>query len=446
MKNIIYKNFWTSLLLAGIFVFALMSLNSCKDDDNENGGNNKQMLITKVYLEDAQSSVPDREVTFGRIGQLLRLEGSGFAGVQKVYINGYNVMFNPVYVTDNNILVQIPRGTPTMDAADDVRNTIIMEKGSIRYIYSFDIRDAAPSITSISHTMPVAGDVITIYGSGLQGVTSVVFPGDVTVTTGIVSDDEDGKFCTVTVPAGVSNDGGAIKIISANGGAYSPSYFNFKKGLIQNFDDVNNYSWASNMDGSAVLSSVIPTSGDGPKSQNNYQCFNTDGKTIATNGDVRYWTNSADWPSALLSVIPAGTSTSNCGVQMDIYVEGVWNSGVIRMVMADGSGTERYCMIYRPWYKDAAVVPFENPGCWFTITLPFSDSSDYEGKTFDDVVSSMVKASYKQAGPWFHNIGVPGASGQPAIVEPEATTVKIYFDNIRVVPLDTPVYDEFGNG
>jgi hypothetical protein len=84
-------------------------------------------------------------------------------------------------------------------------------------------------------------------------------------------------------------------------------------------------------------------------------------------------------------------------------------------------------------------VPFENPGCWYTITLPFSDSDDYSGKTFADVVASMTSAQYKQSGPWFHNIGIPD------VFEPLDTNVKVYFDNLRVVPLDTPVYDEFGD-
>lgn len=436
MKNIVYKNIWSLLLFTGIFILAL-SLNSCSDDD-DNGGNNASMVITKVYLENAESTVPDREVTFGRIGQVLRLEGTGFTGARKIYINGYSTTFNPVLVTDNNMLVQIARDTPIMDAEADVRNTIILEKGSDnRYTYPFEVRDAAPSITSISHTMPKAGDEITIYGNGLQGITSVIFPGNVTVTEGIVSDDEGGEYCVVTVPDGVSADGGYLTVTGANGGAYSPACFNFKKGLFQNFDNVDNYSWSSGMEGGTVLSAAIPASGNGPKSQGNYQCFNADGKSIAANADVRYWTNSSSWPSALLSVIPAGTLASDCGIQMDIYVEGTWNSGIIRMVMADGSGTDRYCMIYRPWYQNDAVVPFENPGCWFTITLPFSDSGDYEGKTFGDVVASMANASYKQAGPWFHNIGVTD------VVEPVATDVKVYFDNLRVVPLGTPTFSDF---
>ncbi|MDN5305349.1 MAG: hypothetical protein PWQ53_8 [Bacteroidota bacterium] len=436
MKNKSYKNLIKTCLFLGLIAITL-SLNSCEDSDDK--ANSIPVKITKVYLEDAQSAVPDREVTFARLGQTIRLEGSGFTGVKKVYINGYDNYFNPVFVTDNSMWITISQDVPTLEAPEEVRNTIRIEKSATNFfVYSFEIRASAPAVTEISHTMPTPGDQITIYGTGLQGITSVTFPGNVVVTDGIISDNEKGEYCIVTVPEGVSGDGGPLLVIGVNGGAYSPACFNFKNGVFHDFDNVNNYSWASGIDDAGTpLTQLIPTNGVGPKSQGGYQCFNKDGKSIAANADIRYWTNSSNWPSALLSVIPASTPTSDCGVQMDIYVEGEWNSGVIRMVMADGYGTDRYCMIYRPWYVNEKIIQFENPGCWFTITLPFSLSEDYNGKTFGDVVTSMANASYKQAGPWFHNIGVAD------VFDPVATNVKIYFDNLRVVPLNTPTYSDF---
>ncbi|MDR2292334.1 MAG: glycan-binding surface protein [Prevotellaceae bacterium] len=435
MKNIIYKNLFIWLVIISM---SAICLTSCKDDDDSDL--NTPMKITAVYLEDAQSSVPDRLVEYARLGQTLRLEGSGFAGLQKIYINGRSTFFNTALLTDVNVLVSISGETPILDADPLMRNTIVLEKNGNQYTYQFEIRAAAPTITSISHTMPQAGEEITVYGTGLQGIEKVTFPGDVVVTQGIISDNTDGEFCIVTVPSGVSDDGGSLFVEGINGGAYSPACFNFKRGLFHNFDDVNNYSWSSGIDDAGTpLTDIIPATGSRPKSQGGYQCYNAAGATIAANVDMRYWTNSGDWPSALLNVIPGNTAANMAAVQMDIYVEGNWNSGLIRMVMADGSGTDRYCMLYRPWYRNGAIVPFENPDCWYTITLPFSDSDDYSGKTFADVVASMTAATYKQSGPWFHNIGIQD------VFEPEATEVKVYFDNLRVVPLDTPVYDEFGD-
>ena len=301
----------------------------------------------------------------------------------------------------------------------------------------FEVRASAPSVTSISHTLPQAGDEITITGTGLQGVESITFPGNVVVSKGqgIVSDDEEGKWCTVVVPEGVSSDGGSILVTGANGGAYSPACFNYRKGLIHNFDDVQNYSWGSNIDNTA-LTDVLPSDRK-PQSQGGYQVFNSTG-SLAAGSYQRFWLNS-NVLMTVMSAIPASTAVADCGIQMDIYVDGEWNSGIIRFVMADGWGSSRYCMLYQPVYINKVYdkTAFVNPGCWFTVTLPFSLSADFEGKTLGDVITQMSSASYKQSGPWFENSGITD------VFDPLPATGKVYFDNIRVVPLNTPTYSDF---
>ena len=432
MKNRIYIKY---LLLFGLIVIAaIVPFNSCEDKD-ENGGDSSAPVIKAVYLEDARSSVTDRKVDFARLGQTIRLEGESFIGVNKVLINGYEVLYNPSLMTNTSMWLQISSKVPTVDAPDDARNTIRLEKGSQSCIFNFDIRAAAPAITGFSHSMPQAGERITIYGNGLQGISSVTFPGNKTVTNGIVSDDADGKFFEVTVPAGVSDDGGSVLAVGANGGVYSPACFNYKKGLLHNFDDVQNYSWGSGVDNTA-LTAVIPASaGNLPKSQGGYQMFNSAG-SLGAGADQRFWLNSNN-VMPVMSLIPGSTSAGDCGIQMDIYVEGVWNSGIIRFCVADGWGSTRYCMIYQPIYVNNAVVPFDNPGCWFTITLPFGSGPDFTGKSLDDIIAQMSIASYKQSGPWFENSGIKD------VFDPVAATQKIYFDNIRIVPLTTPAYSDF---
>jgi hypothetical protein len=49
----------------------------------------------------------------------------------------------------------------------------------------------------------------------------------------------------------------------------------------------------------------------------------------------------------------------------------------------------------------------------------------------------MSAASYKQIGPWFENSGIAD------VFDPVPATEKIYFDNIRIVPLTTPTYSDF---
>jgi hypothetical protein len=53
------------------------------------------------------------------------------------------------------------------------------------------------------------------------------------------------------------------------------------------------------------------------------------------------------------------------------------------------------------------------------------------------VIAQMGQASYKQSGPWFENSGIKD------VFEPVPAAEKVYFDNIRVVPLNAPVYSDF---
>ena len=437
MKNIIYKNKWTQFVLLALFISSVV-LSSCKKEDD---GLDTPMTIAKVYLENVNSSVPDREVEFARLGQTLRLEGSGFIGVQKVYINGYSTYFNPVFVTNNSMLVNISRETPTLEALDDVRNTIRLEKTDANKVaYQFEIRSSAPSITRISHTMPQAGEFITIYGTGLQNVTEITFPGNIKVTEGIESDDDRGRWCTVIVPE-IGENSGEIYLKSVNGGAYSPAYFNYRKGLLQNFDDKlpGNGGWSSG-EVSDDLTDIIPAGGGNlPKSQGTYRSLNKTGKLMAASENSvdlsRYWMNLPDWEGASAGIAMT-TSTADCGVQMDIYFEGEWNSGHIRFVVADGWGANKYCMIYAPWAEGGNRTVVENPGCWFTVTFPFANSADFKDLTLESVLNQYGEANYKQSGPWLENGDRNDVASQP-------TNLNVYIDNIRVVPLAAREYSDY---
>ncbi|GHT17069.1 hypothetical protein FACS189429_0390 [Bacteroidia bacterium] len=436
MKTIIIKN----VIFLAVLMFGTVAFYSCKDESSVDYSANPK--IDKFYLEDAQSSVPDRDLTdygnFVRIGQTLRLEGSGFMSVTKVLINGVEVPFNPTLRTDNSMIVQVATKVPVKDVDPAYKNKICLLKGSESFCFDIEVRSSNPSITSISHTMPQAGDEITLTGAGLQFAEKVIFPGNpqVEVTSGITSDDEDGKWVKVVVPAGV-NKSGSILVECANGGAYSTPDFNFKEGLLHNFDNVQNYQWGSGIDNNP-LTAVVPASG-ACKSQGGYQIFNVSGSSAAKAVE-KFWLNSTNVQSIISANIPMGTFANECGIQMDIYVEGEWNSGFIRFVMADGSGDTKYCMLYEPVYVGGKYdkAAFVNTGSWFTVTLPFSASADFEGKTIDDVLAQMASASYQQMGPHFVNDGIAD------VFEAVPATEKIYFDNIRVVPLTAaPTFSDF---
>lgn len=441
-------------------IFSAMFFVACNEDSDQEGST--PIMVDAVYLEDAESVVPDRVVTFARIGQLLRIEGSGLAGMREIYINGYSTYFNPVYVSENNLLVQVGKSTPTIDADDLVRNTIRFVKLNTDLVYDFDIRDAAPTVSRISNTLPKAGETITLYGSGLVEIEKVTFPGDLVVNSGFES-DIDGEFFTVTVPEGLT-ESGAIFVEGANGGAYSPSYFNFTEGIIINFDGIGQQGfWGWSETGSMLNQEDLESDviGTGNVSQGTYVAHRPARLAELPQGKNRLtevWTagnDIDDWRGQLTLIIPAETPVSEVAFQFDIYVPEAWtNTGYLKICLHNSfNGGEWIGPAYNyiPWIVDEQVVPFETEG-WVTVTVPFSMfyafSDSEEGYTFEDVLVSREESSYKNFGLYFENsdftlANVTGNSSDETEFVSAPTSVKVYTDNWRVVPYTTPVYSDF---
>ncbi|MDF1549415.1 MAG: glycan-binding surface protein [Bacteroidales bacterium] len=458
MKSIflIINNIALKTLLT-LVVFAML-FSSCEKDDEGVG----PISITNVYLQDAESAVQDRAVTFARQGQLIRVEGTGFTGLKRVYINGLKAYFNPVLVSENSMLVSVPRNTPIVDAEPGVRNTIRFENDNYTSIFEIEIRAAVPVITSISNTLPLAGETITVYGTGLLEVNKVVFPGDVTVADGIIS-DEDGEFFTVTVPEGVSDEGGSLLIECANGGAYSPAYFNFKAGVILNFDGIGQHGfWGSATSMITADDLVAASVGTGNVSQGTYVAHRPSRITSfdpATFRCSEVWTagnDVDDWRGQITPYIPASTPVNEVAFQFDIYVPNEWaGSGFLKVCLYNSfNGGEWSGNVYNyvPWVVDGEIKPFKTEG-WTTVTVPFSEFygfSDSEGGyTFEDVLAAREASSYKNFGIYFENgdftlENITGNSADSETEFPSAiTSVDVFTDNWRIVSLATPVYSDF---
>ncbi|PTT14918.1 hypothetical protein DBR27_03925 [Flavobacterium sp. HMWF030] len=455
MKYILNKKYWAPIAFLGIMVFSML-FTACDNNDS----NGKNITISRVFLEDVNSSVPDREVTFARLGQTLRIEGSGFTGLKKVYINGYSTYFNVVYVSDNSMIISVSSDTPTIDADPSVRNTIRFANDSNETTFSFEIRSGKPVINGISNTMPNVGEKILVVGAGLTEVKKVVFPGNVAVTTGITS-DPDGEFFTVTMPSGVSDLGGSLFVESSNGGVYSPAYFNFKKGLLLNFDGQGQHGyWGTS------TSMIQPTDlestavGVGNVSQGKYvphRPARIASFDPAKNRCTEVWTagNGVDnWRAQLTPYIPANTPLDKVAFQFEIYVPQAWkDSGFLKICLINnfnGGEWTGACYNFVPWIVDGKSVAFQPTG-WTTVTIPLNRLYTWSKAafTFEAVLAYREAATYQNFGMYFENsdVKLKDVTGTASEVEfaSKATSVKVYTDNWRIVSLNTPVYNDFSN-
>lgn len=458
-----------------VALFSVGVTTSCNDDDKYFDEDNQSvpMSIKQVYLEDYKSSVPDRPVDFARVGQMLRLEGSGFFGVKKVYINGYDTYFNRAYVTDKSMIVSINKDTPVSDCEPEVRNTIRLVKDGTEYTYEFLIRNGFSIIKTVSNTLPQPGETVTVYGENLHETSKVLLPGGVAVTEGIES-DKDGEWFTFKMPAGVS-EGGALISESPNGTTQSPAYFNERRGLLLDFDTEGQQgAWSWKEDGSMISNKaedgdlvsdpagtgrgycvqIVPDrllAGDGVQS----------GKPRVTEchsvGDGnKDW---EDW-SRMVSFIPAETPINEIAFQFDIYCPESWGTtGYFQIQLINnynfagiGSDDDKnksgLVKEWVPWLstgRGGSVVPFKAEK-WTTVTIPLSDFNKYANlisdpesamPTFEMVIADRNAATYPNFGIGFVNTDFTYTDAEGKEVEFKSsafTGPKIYLDNWRIVP------------
>ena len=308
--------------------------------------------------------------------------------------------------------------------------------------------------------MPNVGEKILVVGEGLTEVKKVVFPGNVAVTTGITS-DADGKFFTVTMPSGVSDLGGSLFVEGSNGGVYSPACFNFKKGLLLNFDGQGQHGyWGTST--SMIQPTDLESTAVGVQNVSQGKYVPHRPARIASfdpakNRCTEVWTagNGVDnWRAQLTPYIPANTPLDKVALQFEIYVPQAWkDSGFLKICLINnfnGGEWTGACYNFVPWIVDGKSVAFQTIG-WTTVTIPLNKLYTWSKAafTFEAVLAYREAATYQNFGMYFENsdVKLKDVTGTASEVEfpSKATSVKVYTDNWRIVSLNTPVYNDFSN-
>ncbi len=423
------------------------------------------MQITRVYLEDYESAVPDRPVEFARLGQMLRLEGAGLYGVRRVEINGYETYFNRAYVTDNNLLITLNGDTPVSDGPEGVRNTVHLYKGGgNEYVFSFEIRAATPLFSHFSNTLPNPGEKVIVYGSNMQETSEILLPDGSKITEGIDS-DRDGEWFSFTMPAGM-NASGSIEAVNANGRIKSPACFNERGGIFLDFDDNGKMgSWSATY-GSADLESDPLGTGRGNVAPLVPESTLADGP-LQTGAKSLYWATAGrgddpndDW-SKYFGLIPADTPVADVALQYDIYCPDLMTTGVIEFSLQNNLSNygwntaetkpdiTEWCTyptayVWIPWYDKGEVKPYSTEG-WTTVTVPFSNVGKYQDAaaayTFNDVVNDRNNGSYSNFLMLLVNSDVK--YNESTTLPAEAFSQKVYVDNWRIVPYKTYKVSDF---
>jgi len=140
---------------------------SCKKNDS--GGT---PVITNVRSVDTTK----RDSSFKQAipGTLIVIQGNNLGGLLAVYFNDTLAYFNPVYATNNNIIVTIPASAQTKATIPNVPDVIKVVTDHGTATYSFSLYLPPPIINSLSFDN--SGTVVYINGANFQGVKKITFP------------------------------------------------------------------------------------------------------------------------------------------------------------------------------------------------------------------------------------------------------------------------------
>lgn len=156
------KKIFLIIFLIGAFVqFA------CKK--NSNSG---PPVVTNVRVPNPAEK--DSSFTQALPGTLIVIQGHGFSGLEAVYFNDTSAYFNPVYTTDNNIIISIPSSAQTAATNPAVPSNIRIVTNHGTTTYNFSLVLKAPYISALS--LDSTGTVLTITGGNFLGIKKITFP------------------------------------------------------------------------------------------------------------------------------------------------------------------------------------------------------------------------------------------------------------------------------
>ncbi|MDJ1486303.1 glycan-binding surface protein [Cytophagaceae bacterium YF14B1] len=401
-----------TLLYWSVLLTISVSFNACKDE--ELGA----PVIKQVRMLDPATK--DSTFTQTYPGTLIAIQGENLAGAKNIYFNDYNASFNPVYNTNQTIIITIPAEAPTEATESSVPNTLRIVTTHGETTFSFTLLPPKPVISSIYNENGLPGSKMTITGANFYLVEKITFPGNVEVTEFTVS--EDAEAIEVTIPASLTTSG-SVKVTTKYGDVESSAPVNFYtgSGVLCNFDDVNTLIWG------------CATSNDNtkfPGGHGNYALMEFAGIGA---GDGGWWntnrsinTGSAQWVSAG----NLNDGIANYSLKFEIYIKEEWKVGSI-LIAKDGNWNN-YMARYAPWSggdNSSSSTAYTTTIGWHTVTIPLTDFKKTKDGSYDD--SGSAPTSLTQV------LGESGAGGiNFYFVNDGSEAVKTFstaVDNIRVV-------------
>ena len=373
-------------------------LTACKDDDNSSA--------TPVvrYVRSCDAAKSDSLITKASLGNSIAIIGENLDVVREIWFNDQQAKVNPVYVTNQSILVTIPSGIPT-DVTGKIR---FVTQSGLETTYHFGVVVPSPVLNSMKCEYVPDGGTAVIKGDFFLD-PKVYFKGNVLAQIISFTKTE----IKVTVPAGA--EAGPITVESMYGSTRST--FNFRDNsivspttkLFLNFEETSSWNgWGlsgfaseGGLDGQYLK--FEGTSGSWAWPANGLQLYyvNPTRTPLASSGDIstlalRFDANCQAWHETLLLI----WFTNNAGTHN-----------------VDGDDPQAH---WKPYLNNGVKSNYVTDG-WETITIPLSDFK-YDKAETGGLTRSITSLSQLVD---LHAMFFGAADG--------TYDLKLWIDNMRIV-------------
>lgn len=417
-------------------VLLMAGFSACQDE----------ALVTVTRICTQKVGDTETELAQVRLGEMIRIEGNGFATTKAIYCNGVSVSgINSNFITDTQIIFTIPKSIPIGSEVKNKEelNTIRIVTEYDNFVYSIPVLGGTPTVSGVSHTLAKAGELIHIYGTNLRGIDKITFPGDIVVEAGMFTESSDYTMITVTVPEGGDLLPGEICVEGISGGAYSYNYMNCKDCIF--IDKFNKESDAYNYSNflTSTMHDPLPADTYGePGSPEYYRAFPKDGPADfdpVTQNDTEIANfrlfSQKMWDIVLANsngLIKESTSCDKLAVQFDYYATAPWSTGCFRWEMIEGKSDYRQTTV--SWVENGELAPVTFKG-WRTLTMPLSEMAAVKGKNVKQVREAVKDAT----GKFIYKLGkfqVGGTYYTGTIM----SDCRVFMGNFRIVPYSKKSY------
>lgn len=414
MKNYIFK-YINKLSAIVLIIWSVGTFVAC-EDTNDGSYKITEGIPEVYYVRFSNPDVADSLIVGAYMEQNICLVGNNLTSIKELYFNDQKALLNINFITNNTLLVNVPRTIPTT-----VTDKIYMITGNNDTIpYDFKVLVPNPIVSSISCEHIVDGGIATIYGDYLlddpNKPLTITMAGNVKVTE-ILNIQK--TQVTFKIPTGSQK--GNINVSTIYGNGRSSFIFRDDRGIFLNFDNLRaDGSWRP---GTIEGNPTYSISG-------NYLKFSG-----SLGGGAWEWGDEAGFACYLWGQAngrpdaPLFTSDVASSIfKFEVNVLNKWSSVAMQFVFCDwntsGNGPNSSAA-----YPRALWMPWQGKGAdgfttngWVTVSIPLKDFKfDAGGNVLDKLPSKL--------GSFVIHVlqgGVEGIACSPTIL----------IDNVRVVPAE----------